>query len=106
VPELEALHRLAMVLHNQYPWERAETRLKDVRTIHDDEFVVLFTPRNADVLDFIRRVKAGGAGPSRPARAQARQPVEPYRPLIVARQFAVMPRLESIAVVKGELRPL
>jgi 3-oxoacyl-[acyl-carrier-protein] synthase III len=105
VPELEALHRLAMVLHNQYPWERTETRLKDVRTIGDDEFVVLFAPRNADVLHFIRRVKAGGAAPSRPARrAHARQPVEPYPPVIVARQFAVMPRLESIAVVKGELR--
>jgi 3-oxoacyl-[acyl-carrier-protein] synthase III len=105
VPELEALHRLAMVLHNQYPWDRSETRLEDVRTIGDDEFVVLFAPRNADVLDFIRRVKGGDAAPSRPAhRAQARRPVEPYAPVIVARQFTVMPRLESIAVVRGEVR--
>jgi 3-oxoacyl-[acyl-carrier-protein] synthase-3 len=104
VPELEALHRLAMVLHNQYPWDRSETRLEDVRTIDDDEFVVLFAPRNADVLDFIRRVKPGDAARSRPARrAQARPPVEPYDPVIVARQFAVRPRLESIAVVRGEL---
>jgi 3-oxoacyl-[acyl-carrier-protein] synthase-3 len=105
VPELEALHRLAMVLHNQYPWERSETRLKDVRTVDDDEFVVLFAPRNAEVLDFIRRVKAAGPAPSRAAsRPQARQPVEPYPPVSVARQFTVLPRLESIAVVPGEHR--
>ena len=30
VPELEPLHRLAMVLHNQYPWDLAETRLEEV----------------------------------------------------------------------------
>src|SRR5262245_6179280 len=28
VPELEALHRMAMVLHNQYPWRLADTRLE------------------------------------------------------------------------------
>ena len=30
VPELEALHRWAMVLHNQYPWERRDTELVPV----------------------------------------------------------------------------
>ena len=30
VPELEPLHRLAMVLHNQYPWDLAQTRLEEV----------------------------------------------------------------------------
>ncbi|MGH3800929.1 MAG: hypothetical protein ACRDTD_12465 [Pseudonocardiaceae bacterium] len=28
VPELESLHRMAMVLHNQYPWNRANVRLE------------------------------------------------------------------------------
>ena len=102
-PELESLHRLAMVLHNQEPWERSDTRLKEVGTLDDDEFVVLFAPRNPDVLDFIRRVRAGGRPPSRPAApVDARQPVEPYPPVVVERHFAVMPRLESMCVVKGE----
>jgi 3-oxoacyl-[acyl-carrier-protein] synthase III len=103
LPELESLHRLAMVLHNQYPWERAETRLKEVGSIEDDEFVVLFAPRNSDVLDFINRVRAGDRPPSRSApRVDARRPVQPYPPVVVARQFDVMPRLESMCVVKGE----
>jgi 3-oxoacyl-[acyl-carrier-protein] synthase-3 len=103
VPELEALHRQAMVLHNQYPWDRAQTRLSEVGKIGDDEFAVVFVPRNQEVLDFIRRVKTG-----RPARprvsppAEVRTPVEPFTPLVVREQFAVMPRLESLAAVKGE----
>ena len=71
--------------------------------IGDDDFVVAFVPRNHEVLEFIRRVKAG-----RPARAaartpaEAREPVEPFLPVVVREQFALMPRLESLAVVKGE----
>ena len=30
VPELEALQRWAMVLHNQYPWDRSRTQLRPV----------------------------------------------------------------------------
>ena len=66
VPELEPLHRLAMVLHNQYPWELAETQLVEVGKIGDDDFVVAFVPRNHEVLEFIRRVKAGHPGRPRP----------------------------------------
>lgn len=103
VPELEALHRLAMVLHNQYPWERARAQLVEVGEIGDDDFVIAFVPRNAEVLEFIRRVKAGR--PERPQPkppAEARKPVEPFRPIVVRDQFEVMPRLESLAVAKGE----
>jgi len=103
VPELEALRRFAMVLHNQYPWERAETRLREVGRIGDDEFVVVFAPRNREVLEFIRRVKAGRGRPSPPASAaEPRRPVEPLGPVIVRDHFTVMPRLESLAVVRGE----
>ena len=59
VPELEPLHRLAMVLDNQYPWDLARTELVEVGRIGDDDFVVAFVPRNHEVLEFIRRVKAG-----------------------------------------------
>ena len=44
MPELEPLHRLAMVLHNQYPWDLARTRLEEVGRIGDDDFVVAFVP--------------------------------------------------------------
>ncbi|HEY8624546.1 MAG TPA: 3-oxoacyl-[acyl-carrier-protein] synthase III C-terminal domain-containing protein [Solirubrobacteraceae bacterium] len=103
VPELEALHRLAMVLHNQYPWDLARTRLVEVGKIGDDDFVVAFVPRNHEVLEFIRRVKAGRPARPRPAPpAQAREPVDPLLPMVVRQQFALMPRLESLTVVKGE----
>src|SRR2546422_10183211 len=59
VPELEALMRQEMVLHNQYRWDRSKTRVIEVGTLHDDDFVVVFYPRNDDVAQFIRRVKGG-----------------------------------------------
>jgi 3-oxoacyl-[acyl-carrier-protein] synthase-3 len=103
VPELEPLHRLAMVLHNQYPWDLAKARLEEVGKIGDDDFVVAFVPRNHDVLEFIRRVRAGRPARARPAPpAEARPPVEPLLPTVVREQFALMPRLESLTVVKGE----
>src|SRR4051812_5495624 len=103
VPELESLHRLAMVLHNQHPWDRAAADLRPVRAVGDDEFVVVLVPRNADVMDFIRRVKQDERPPARPAApAQAREPVAPYEPVRVGEQFAVMPRIEALSVVKGE----
>jgi 3-oxoacyl-(acyl-carrier-protein) synthase III len=108
VPELEALHRLAMVLHNQYPWERARTELRPVSALEDDDFVVLFAPREPAVLDFVRRVKTNGRFPARAERpsapSEARRPVAPYPPVVVARQFAVPPRLEALSVVRGEHR--
>ena len=104
VPELEALTRMAMVLHNQYPWERDQARLAQVGSLGDDDFVVLFAPRSRQALDLIMRIRAGRAEP-RPARRapEPRQPTTPYPPVMVANQFDVMPRLEALAVVKGEL---
>ena len=81
VPELEPLHRLAMVLHNQYPWDLAQTRLEEVGKIGDDDFVVAFVPRNHEVLEFIRRVKAERPARPRPEPpAEAKEPVEPFQP--------------------------
>jgi 3-oxoacyl-(acyl-carrier-protein) synthase III len=103
VPELESLHRLAMVLHDQYPWDRARTTLKRVDAIEDDEFVVVFAPRSPDVLDFIRRVKRGTRAPVRTTEPrEPRPPAAPYPALQVGERFDVMPRLEALAVVKGE----
>ena len=67
VPELEALTRWAMVLHNQYPWDRSRTDLRGPGQIGDDDFVVAFHPRNRDVMAFIERVRrSSGGGQSRP----------------------------------------
>src|SRR3989475_5894648 len=104
VPELEALMRQAMVLHNQYRWDRSKTRVIEVGKLHDDDFVVVFYPRNDDVVQFIRRVKGGRRVQARrPAPAPATPPVNPYPAIDVRRRFAVMPRVEALAVYRGEL---
>jgi 3-oxoacyl-[acyl-carrier-protein] synthase III len=104
VPELEALMRWAMVLHNQYPWERSRTELRGAEQIGDDDFVVAFHPRNRDVMAFIERVKRPRAISARDAAAQieAVEPVAPYPPVRVREAFAVQPKLEALAIVRGE----
>lgn len=105
--ELEALHRWAMVLHNQYPWERTQTRLTAVRDLQDEDYVVVLHPRGRDVVDFLRR--ATSVGTARPRHSlrtsnavEAEPPVRPYPPVRVRERFSVLPKLEAIAVVKGE----
>jgi 3-oxoacyl-(acyl-carrier-protein) synthase III len=112
VPELEALMRWAMVLHNQYPWDRSRTELRGAAGIGDDDFVVAFHPRNRDVMAFIDRVKSSGrAGAGTPARRGPIEPIEPieavapatpYPPVRVADAFAIQPKFEALAVVRGE----
>ena len=104
VPELEALRRWTMTLHNQYPWDRSDTRLTPVGALRGDDVVVIYQPRTADVLDFIRRVKNGEPRrPRIPPAAPTRQPVAPLAPVRVRSQFAVQPRIESLAVRRGEI---
>jgi 3-oxoacyl-[acyl-carrier-protein] synthase-3 len=107
VPELEALMRWAMVLHNQYPWDRSGTELRGPGEIGDDDFVVAFHPRTRDVMAFIERVKrppasAGATARPREARPEAVEPVTPYPPVRVREAFAVQPKLEALAIVRGE----
>ncbi len=103
VPELEALMRQTMVLHNQYRWDRSKLRLTEVGRLHDDDYVVVFQPRSDDVLHFIRRVKGMHRVPRRkPVPAESRRPVLPYPPVQVRERFKVMPKLEAVAVYKGE----
>jgi len=103
VPELEALMRQTMILHNQYRWDRSKLRLTEVGKLHDDDYVVVFHPRSDEVLQFIRRVKGvHRVRRRRPLPAESRRPVLPYPPVQVANRFKVMPRLEAVAVYKGE----
>ncbi|MCZ2826094.1 MULTISPECIES: 3-oxoacyl-ACP synthase III family protein [unclassified Modestobacter] len=102
VPELEALLRWAMVLHNQYPWDRSQVELVEAGQLADDDYVVTFHPRDAEVRAFLRRLDAGvRSRPAAPAR-ESRPPVRPFREIDVRRQFAVLPRLESLAAVHGD----
>jgi 3-oxoacyl-(acyl-carrier-protein) synthase III len=104
-PELEALMRMAMVLHNQYPWDREAMKLKPLRQIDPDEFVVVFHPRNREVSEFIRRERTARswARPRTRPPEQATEPARPVPPVIVADRFTVKPRIEALAVHKGEL---
>ena len=103
VAELEALNRWAMVLHNQYPWDRSQAELVEVGKLRDDDYVVVFHPRDQQVRHFLRRVVAGVLPtPGSQAKA-AKQPVHPYPPVNVRTQFTVLPRIEALAVVHGDL---
>jgi len=109
VPELEALTRWAMVLHNQYPWDRARTELRGPGEIGGDDFVVAFHPRNRDVMAFIDRVRRSAGDGRKPAAlasqsapAQAVAPVAPYPPVRVREVFRIQPKLEALAIVRGE----
>jgi len=104
VPELEALTRWAMVIHNQYPWDRSRTELRPAAAIGADDFVIAFHPRNRDVAAFIERVKTGSVPVRSAARppVEGREPVRPYPPVRVREAFRVQPRIEALAVVRGE----
>ena len=103
VPELEALMRHAMVLHDQIRWDHEQAALVSIKDLADDDVVVVLHPRNADIARFIRRAR-GGQRRLRPAPRPAppRAPAAPCAPIDVRTRFRVMPRLEALAVCKGE----
>lgn len=111
VPELEALMRQAMILHNQYRWDPDSATSVEVGKLQDDDYVVAFHPRNNEVLQFLRRVKnlkSGVVGPSRPRLAKPAtlalsHPVKPYPPVDVRERFKIMPKIEALAVYEGEI---
>ncbi|MCZ2860690.1 3-oxoacyl-ACP synthase III family protein [Blastococcus sp. VKM Ac-2987] len=102
VPELEALHRWAMVLHNQYPWERSQVELAEAGDLRDDDYVVAFHPRDKEVRAFLRRLRAGAEPRHVGGPRESRPPVRPYPELDVRRRFAVRPRIEALAAVHGD----
>ncbi len=110
VAELEALHRWAMVLHNQYPWDRAAVELTAVGNLTDDDVVVLFKPKNAEVTRFLHKITQGAPRASTGTRVasfapevQTKQPIRPYPAVDIRKQFTVLPKIESLAVVRGEI---
>jgi 3-oxoacyl-[acyl-carrier-protein] synthase III len=103
MPELEALRRWSMVLHNQYPWSRSEATLAPVSELQDDDYVVVFHPRDRQVQLFLSRVASGHAPRNAaPAAPEVTAPIRPYPPLDVRNDLAVQPRILAIAAVHGE----
>ena len=100
VPELEALTRWAMVLHNQYPWDRSRTELRGPGQIGDDDFVVAFHPRNRDVLAFIERVRRSAGRRRKPATLASQEGPIP-RVLVVQHHRPAHERLEFRHVLAG-----
>ncbi len=107
VPELEALMRQAMILHNQYRWDPSTCSAIEASQLKPDDFVIALYPRNNAVLQFIRRARLKQEAhstrfvmPSTPALSP---PLEPYKPTVIREQFKVMPRLEGLAVYEGEV---
>ena len=104
VAELEALRRWSMVLHNQYPWSRSEAALTAVSELRDDDYVVVFHPRDLDVHLFLSRVASGHAPKhAAPAAPEVSAPIRPYPAIDVRKDLAVAPRIEAIAAVHGEV---
>src|SRR5271169_347733 len=112
-PELEALMRQCMILHNQYPWDPATSVQVEIGNLKDDDYVVAFYPRSQEVYQFIQRVKRDEnwgprirQAPRRPARSETlalSEPIRPYPPVEVSKRFAVLPRIEAIAAYEGEV---
>jgi 3-oxoacyl-(acyl-carrier-protein) synthase III len=102
VPELEALHRWAMVLHNQYPWNREEVELASADELADDDYVVAFHPRDKEVRGFLRRLRDGSTRSAAAPPWASVPPIRSFPAIDVRRQFTVMPRLESLAAVHGD----
>jgi 3-oxoacyl-[acyl-carrier-protein] synthase III len=91
-----------MVLHNQYPWDRAAVELVGADQLRDDDFVVAFHPRTSEVREFLRRLRAGVPARTAPVPWESRPPVRPYPAIDVRRAFAVQPRLEALVAVHGD----
>ncbi len=102
-PELEALRRWAMVLHNQYPWDRRGTELVPVGELLPDDHVVVLLPRDDQVRGFLRRLRRPATRPPRPQAGQPATHARPYPPVVVGDRFSVMPRIEAISAVHGEI---
>ena len=76
----------------------------------DDDYVVAFYPRNQEVLRFIQRVRQDTDwGPrvrqerKAPDTLALSEPITPYPAVEVSKRFAILPRIEAIAVYEGEI---
>jgi 3-oxoacyl-(acyl-carrier-protein) synthase III len=92
-----------MVLHDQFRWDRERAVLVSIKDLAGDDVVIVLHPRDAAVARFIRRARAGWRRPRIAPRPWApRSPAAVCAPIDVRARLTVMPRLEALAVCKGE----
>ena len=111
VAELEALHRWAMVLHNQYPWDRADVRLTALGDLQPTTmWSSCSSRRTRRSTRFLHKVTKGAPRASTGTRVASyapevvtKQPIRPYPAVDVRKQFKVLPKIEALAVVRGEI---
>src|SRR5262249_32259933 len=58
IPELEALMRHAMVLHDAFPWDREAVRLSRIDTLDDDAMVLVLYPKSLEVRRMLDRFRS------------------------------------------------
>jgi 3-oxoacyl-(acyl-carrier-protein) synthase III len=103
VSQLEALMRHAMVLHDQFPWDREQVHAVPIDDLAPDDVVVTLRPRTADVARFIQRARSGTSRPRCNSHSVPPRPMAtPVPPVEVRQRFTVTPRIEALAVYKGE----
>lgn len=103
IPEIESLMRHAMVLRNEFRWHPRDVDLTPIAKLSPDDVVVVFHPKTDAIRDFVRRVRQQPPPPRLAAvPAKPRPPVKPYAPVVVQKELKVMPRIEALAVRKGE----
>jgi len=76
--------------------------LVEVGRLEPDDYVVALHPRGQEVRRFLRRLASGEPRPPRAAAQEAVAPLRPYPPVDVRADFAVLPRIEALAVVHGD----
>jgi len=93
-----------MVLHNEFPWDRETVRLTPIGTLDDDAMVLVLQPKSLEVRRFLERLRVAPA-PVRPDPVAhgARRAAVPVPPVDVRRRLTTMPRIESLAVRRGEV---
>lgn len=98
-PELEALLRWAMLVHNAHPWPREFGRLKRADELGDDDFVVLLRPRD----DTRRDEQHSTRTPVVKRRISEAVPrSSDHAPVPVGDRYSIRPKLLALAVAKGE----
>ena len=84
-------------------------RLTTLGELQPDDVVVVLKPKSADVERFIDGVKGApraNIGPrvaSFAPEIETKQPIRPYPAIDIRKQFKVLPKIESLAVVRGEI---
>ena len=81
---------------------REQAALVPVEELHDDDYVVVFRPRDSEVQHFLSRIASGHVPKkAHPASPKICEPIRPYPAIDVRNDLAVQPRIEAIAACRA-----